>query len=402
MTTKKKISTSKTPKLRITKKVPSRKSPKSINFHEKYRPPNIGGLLGQDAIQKTVNGWQKSGNYPSTIMITGCTGSGKTTTARMIHFAINCADDEAGQALGKSHPDYKELNMGELGRIEDVRNMLSTADVAPQIGKKRIIVLDESHLMTKAASSALLKPLEEPAPDTIWILCTTDPEKMLPTVLNRCTQLSVKPIASSIIKKRLQQIVIKEKVPFESKKKAGEALGMIANFSEGQMRKALSQLQSLVGAVDSGEAFDSKSVLSLYASTGEASLDAQAVDLLIAMLSYNLSGAITLCNTNDNPRGLVAKMQWLVDWVIQSNTGTMKFSPYIGKLFNQEKKKALSDKETKKEWDDSFQLPNLINIMDVLLQITITWNTAGISERMLLTTWIAKVIANDYDYTVNR
>ena len=391
-------------KITKTKKTQVSKSAKltSLNLHQKYRPPNIDGLLGQDAIQKTVNGWIKSGDYPSTIMITGMTGSGKTTTARMIHYAINCADDEAGVALGKQHPDYKELNMGELGRIEDVRNMLQTADVAPQIGKKKIIVLDESHLMTKAASSALLKPLEEPAPDTIWILCTTDPEKMLDTVNNRCTKLVVKPIAVDVIKKRLQQITIKEGVKFESKKKAGEALELIANFSEGQMRKALSQLQSLIGAVRSGEKFESKSVLDLYASTGEANLDAQAVDLLIAILTYNLSGAITICNGNDNPRGLVAKMQWLVDWVIQSNTGTMKFSPYIGKLFNQERKKACKDKEVAKDFKESFQLPNLINIMDVLLQINITWNTAGISERMLLTTWIAKVIANDYEYTVNR
>lgn len=387
-------------KTSVTKK--AKTSLKSLNLHQKYRPLTIDGLLGQEAIQRTVQGWVKSGNWPSTIMITGCTGAGKTTTARMIHQAVNCQGDESAIKLGKSHPDYKELNMGTLGRIEDVRNMLMSADVAPQLGQKKIIVLDEAHLMTKAAASALLKPLEEPSEDTIWILCTTDPEKLLNTVVNRCTKLAIKPIAKDVIKKRLQQIVVKEKVKFKSKKDAGEALELIANFSEGQMREALSQLQSLIGAVQSGEAFNAKSVLQLYASSGEANLDAQAVDLLIAMLSYDLSGAITICNQNDNPRGLVAKLQWLVDWIIQKNTGTMKFEPYIGKLFNSEKKKAMKDKDVAKDFKESFQLPNLINIMDVLLQITITWNSAGISERMLLTTWIAKLVANDYEYTVKR
>jgi DNA polymerase III subunit gamma/tau len=400
----------KTPKLRASKtgsalrkiKRVDKTPIKSINLHKKYRPTRINDLVGQDSIKVIIKGWIKSGVYPSTILITGCTGSGKTTTARMIHNSINCGKDRESERLGNSHPDYKELNMGALGRIDDVRNLILTSDVMPSIGKKKIIVLDEAHRMTDAASSALLKPLEEPSEDTIWILCTTDPEKLLSTITNRCVVLPIKPIEPKLIRQRLKQIVISEKVSMPNKTQAGEALDLISNFAEGQMRKALSQLQSLLGAVQGGEKFDSKSVMDLYSQSGEADLDSQAVDLMVSMLTYDLSETIKICNTNGNPRGLVAKMLWLTDWIIQSNTGSMSFSPFIGKLFNSKKSKILKDKDLSKDFKEAFQIPNLINIMDVLLQITITWNTSGISERMLLSTWMAKVVANDYEYTTNR
>lgn len=351
----------------------------------KYRPHKLKDMVGQDHAVAMVKGMLKKGEIPSTFLIEGGTGSGKTTMARIMNTYLNC---DTGKACGKCdsckssakfHPDLTTVNAGTDGKVDDIRKLIKGSRAAPYYNK-RVILIDEAHKLTGASAEALLVPLEEPSRSTIWILCTTNPEKMISTIRTRCMVLTMKPMDQATIVGRLAYIAEQEGTSLDSKE-GKQVLNLIADFSNGSMRAAISLLENVLYAAAGGADVTNKDVLSAYIQNSEIDLDKAAVSMVAAICNNDLKAAIRFVRKSGNARGMLSKSRWLVDYLIGDKTKTAKFKPYSGRLFD----KVMSDKGI-----ESPGLGTLLQLQLALVDAEMKMNSTSIDESVLLQTAIAK------------
>lgn len=363
----------------------------STSLAVKYRPKTLPGLIGQDHIVSAVTGMLKSKKLPSAIMLYGPTGLGKTTTARIIVRYLNCANPnpdthapcgECSSCKMKDHPDVTELNAADSRGIDDVRSLIAQAKNMPTIGKKRFIIIDEAQQLPTLSQQALLKPIEEPPKNTIWIICTMTPEKMNQAISKRCMRLQVKPVEQEVLTKRLYLIAKKEGVDFKTIKDGTKLLKTIADLSNGGVREAISSLESLLYAVQGSKDVDTKSILDAFLSGGEAELEQVAVDILASVCKADLKEFISNTCTMDNTRGVISKLRWLIDYLLCNSAGKAKFVPYGGRLFAARAKK------------DGFRvpLPKLLTLQSLLVEIEFKLNSMSVEERVVFMSFIGDFI----------
>ena len=200
-----------------------------------YRPKNFDEIYGQDQIVSILRNQLENGNLSHAYLFCGPRGTGKTSTAKVFASAIN----------GGTDIDTVELDAASNNSVDNVRDIRDNLAFAPTSGKYKIYIIDEVHMLSAAAFNALLKTLEEPPSHVIFILATTEPQKIPQTVLSRCQRFDFRKIEKDVLVQRLSDVLAQEGKDFES-----EALEFIALKSEGGLRDALSILDKALSYGD--------------------------------------------------------------------------------------------------------------------------------------------------------
>ncbi len=212
----------------------------------KYRPVSFDAVVGQSALTTTLKNAVKSGKLAHAYLFCGPRGVGKTTCARIFARAINCSNPTAqGEACGccescKAFEEQRSYNIFELdaasnNTVEDIKTLMDQTRIPPQVGRYKVFIIDEVHMLSTAAFNAFLKTLEEPPAHVIFILATTEKHKLLPTIISRCQIYDFERMTVKNTVNHLKSVAEKEGVNYEE-----EALALIAEKADGGMRDALS------------------------------------------------------------------------------------------------------------------------------------------------------------------
>jgi DNA polymerase III subunit gamma/tau len=262
-------------------------------FARKYRPQTFDDLVGQAHVSRTLKNAVAQNRLAHAYLFVGPRGIGKTSTARILAKSLNCIKgptvtpcgkcDSCLEIAGGNSLDVIEIDGASNRGIDDVRQLRDNVRYAPAKGLYKIYIIDEVHMLTKEAFNALLKTLEEPPPHVKFIFATTEPDKVLPTILSRCQRFDLHRIPANLIAQHLQFIAGKEKITLEP-----AAAHAIARGAEGGLRDAESMLDQLVAFC--GEKISENDVLNVFGFTSEQTV----IDLMQHILRAETPEAIDL------------------------------------------------------------------------------------------------------------
>lgn len=293
-------------------------------YYQKYRSRNFDEVIGQEYVVQSVQNALKEGKVGHAYLFCGPRGTGKTTMARLLARAINCENPSEAPcgkcasckaAMEGTHPDIIEINAANATGVDDIREIIEKAQLVPMMSKHKVYIIDEVHQLSSSASSALLKILEEPPQHVIFILATTDPQKMLKTIISRCQRFDFSKVDTDKIQMHLLDIAKAEGFTLED-----GAAKKIAQLADGGMRDALSILEQ-ANAFSLGNITE-KAVDSMY---GLASMD-EKIGFADDLANGNVEGILIRINDAqahgiDIPRFTQDLIGMLKDGVIYTLTG---------------------------------------------------------------------------------
>ncbi len=239
-------------------------------LYRTYRPATFKEVAGQKHIVRTLQNALSGNKVAHAYLFTGPRGTGKTSMAKLMAKALNC-EEGIGQQCNVcanclaindgTHPDVIEIDAASNNGVDEVRDLIDKVKYAPIKGKFKIYIIDEVHMMTSGAFNALLKTLEEPPAHVVFILATTEPHKVIPTIISRCQRYDFSKVADIDIKQRMLDILKQEDIHYESR-----AIDAIIALADGGVRDALSLLDQVIAY--SGDHLEENDILELFGLAG--------------------------------------------------------------------------------------------------------------------------------------
>ena len=277
-------------------------------LYRSYRPQTFGEVAGQEHIVTTLKNAIKENRISHAYLFTGPRGTGKTTVAKRLAKALNCKAITVGE-----HPDVIEIDAASNNGVDEVRDLIDKVKYAPINGKYKVYIIDEVHMMSTGAFNALLKTLEEPPAHIVFVLATTEPHKILPTIISRCQRFDFKKVENHDIISRLEYVLKSENKKYEL-----PALESVAKLAEGGMRDALSILEQCLAY---NNELTVESVNMVY---GLLSMD-NKISFIKQLLSKDIKGVLTsldnmLSGSIDIKRLTFDLVDVLKDIIIYKNT----------------------------------------------------------------------------------
>ena len=232
----------------------------------KFRPSTFDDLVGQDVLVRSLSNSLKNNKIHQAYLLSGTRGVGKTTTARILAKALSCEQGISASPCNKCNNctaindgtfiDLFEIDAASHTKIDETKEIISKAVYPPNQSKFRIFIIDEVHMLSKHSFNALLKTLEEPPPYIIFILATTNPEKLPDTIISRCLHFNLSPINHKTITHRLADIFTKDNIKYEE-----QALELIANAAKGSLRDALSLSEPIIAYGDNNITYETAAMI---------------------------------------------------------------------------------------------------------------------------------------------
>lgn len=225
-----------------------------LALYRKYRSKTFEEIVGQEPIVKTLKNALLQNKVAHAYLFSGPRGTGKTSIARLFAKALNCEQGLGHQCNvcenckamnNNSHPDVIEIDAASNNSVDDARSLIEKVRYSPMLGKYKVYIIDEVHMMSSSAFNALLKTLEEPPSYVVFILCTTEPHKVLPTIVSRCQHYEFKKIDDKDLIKLIKKVLLNEGVSASD-----EAIHLITELANGGARDALSLLDQIIAYSD--------------------------------------------------------------------------------------------------------------------------------------------------------